>query len=305
VTTRSRSRPQSRTCAVGPGSDSQPGLRTGQILWAGFSAGRKALVADATLRPGAAAPFLPLRVRVEREGAGYSLAVTNTTQVAEIAYAGTVLPLEIARFLDRTRRESLAGDRLSPAYATFVGLVRARDRRVRIEAPFRVDGALRFPGRPSSARGGRISGTTVFFARTVGDGEPLSFRVDVRGGGGPPQLRLVARPAPVARLLRPPGAATWRVAVRRRRIPGRALLERLIDTRMRLVRADQYQSFLSNPDPGGRNRTVYVYETKAAPSPTPAASAQPESGGNVLLVTLVVVGSIAAAGAAVVTWAHS
>ena len=32
---------------------------------------------------------------------------------------------------------------------------------------------------------------------------------------------------------------------------------------MQLVRADQYQGFLSNPDQLGRNRTVYVYETAA------------------------------------------
>ena len=277
---------------AGPGSDSEPGMRTGQILWAGFSPGRRVLAAETTLRPAAAAPFLPLRVALARAGNGWSLTVTNVTPVAELGYAGTVRPREIARLLDQTRRQARAALRLSPAYATFAGLVRTRKQPVRIEAPFRVEGELRVGG-----------GSPVSFARTLGDGRPLSLRVAARGAGAP-KLRLVARPTPVERLLRPPGTATWAAAARRRGIPGAALLERLIDTRMRLVRADQFQAFLSNPDSNGRNRTVYVYETTAAPRAT-TAPPRGRSSGNALLVALVVVGAIAAAGVTAVAWAHS
>ena len=37
---------------MGPGSQSEPGQRRGQILWSGFSAKRRLLVSDANLRPG-------------------------------------------------------------------------------------------------------------------------------------------------------------------------------------------------------------------------------------------------------------
>ena len=289
-----------------PGSDSQPGLRAGQILWAGFSPGRKVLAADAQLRPGAAAPFLPLRLRARRDGDRYSLTVTNATEISEIAYAGTGVRPELAALLDRTRRESLAGDRLSPAYATILGLVRHRDEAARIAAPFRVEGELRFPRPPAAVRGGTLRGNRVAFAATLGDRGPLSLTVDVRGGGTP-RLRLTARPAPVVRELLPPGAPTWKEAARRVRLSVRLLLDRLIDTRMQLVRADQYQSFIANPDQQGRNRTVYLYETTAAPTPRASAGTSDSSSGGegALLVALVIAGSVLAAGAAVVAWAHS
>ncbi|HEY2940769.1 MAG TPA: hypothetical protein VGJ27_13235 [Gaiellaceae bacterium] len=289
-----------------PGSDSQPGLRTGQILWAGFSPGRKVLAADVRLRPSAAAPFLPLRLRVRRDGDRYALTVTNATEISEIAYAGTGVRPELAALLDRTRRESLAGARLSSAYATILGLVRHREEAARIAAPFRVEVELRFPRPPTEVRGGTLHGDTVAFAATLGDRAPLSLTVEV-SGGGTPRLRLVARPAPVVRGLAPPGAPTWKAAVRRRRLPAGLLLDRLIDTRMQLVRADQYQSFLANPDPQGRNHTVYVYETTAAPAPRASSGTSNSSsgGGSALLVTLVIVGSGLGAGAAVVAWAHS
>ena len=102
----------------------------------------------------------------------------------------------------------------------------------------------------------------------------------------------------------PGGAGTWSDAVARNPQPADALLQRLIETRMELVRSDQFQGFLSNPDQLGRNRTVYVYETAAAPHAV-AASTSSSSGGGPLMVLLAVGGAIVAAGAALVTWAHS
>ena len=87
-------------------------------------------------------------------------------------------------------------------------------------------------------------------------------------------------------------------------LPAEALLQRLIETRMELVRSDQFQGFLSNPDQLGRDRTVYVYETTAAPQPV-AASTSSSSGGGPLVWLLAVGGAVVAAGAALVTWAHS
>jgi hypothetical protein len=134
---------------------------------------------------------------------------------------------------------------------------------------------------------------------------PLTLRVHA-SGSGKPHVRLTAVPVPVERLLRPPGGAqTWAAAFEQRSLPAPFLLRRLLETRMRLVRTDQYQSFLSNPDADGRSRSVYVYESVA---PKPAAAPVPapkEYGGDPLVLLLAIGGSVLAAGAVVVAWAHS
>ena len=290
---------------AGAGSDSQPGLRTGQILWSGFSPGRKLLAADAELRPAEARRFLPVLLRAVRDGNRYSLTITNATTVAQIAYEGKGFPLQLASLLDQARRESLAGVKLSTVYASVEGLVRVRKYAARTSAPLRIEGSLRFPAAPASAGGGTVQGKTVSFSGVLGDAGPQSLRVDVRGGGGAPRLHLVARPTNLVRALAPPGAPTWAAAVRRRVIPADVLLRRLIDARMQLVRSDQYQAFLSNPDPQGTSRTVYVYETAAAPPPKAAAAPEPGSSGNALVLALVLAGSVLGVGAALVLWAHS
>jgi hypothetical protein len=289
---------------AGPGSDSQPGLRTDQILWSGFSPGKKVLAADAQLHVSKAGRFLPLRMRAVRKGDSYSLTITNATTVAQIAYGGKGFPRQLAGLLDQTRRESVAGERLTTVYATVDGLVRVRKDAARTSAPLRVEGSLRFPAAPVSARGGTVRGKTVTFSVVLADDSPLSLRVDVRGGGGAPRLHVVARPTNLVRALVPPDARTWAAAVRRRAIPADVLLRRLIDTRMQLVRSDQYQAFLSNPDPQGTNRTVYVYESAATPRPK-AASTPEHSGGGGLVLALAIAGSVLGAGAVLVLWAHS
>jgi hypothetical protein len=290
---------------AGAGSDSQPGLRTGQILWSGFSPGRKVLAAAARLRVSEAARFLPVHLHAVRTGNRYSLTITNATKVAQVAYAGNGFPLELAGLLDQTRRESLAGVKLTTRYASVDGLVRVRKDPARTIAPLRIEGSLRFPSAPASVRGGTVRGRTVSFAAVLGDAAPSSLRMDVRGGGGPPRLRIVARPTKLVHALRPPGAPSWVAALRRRAIPADVLLRRLIDTRMQLVRSDQYQAFLSNPDPRGASRTVYVYETASAPARKATPAPAPGSGGNGLVVALALAGSVLGAGVALVLWAHS
>jgi hypothetical protein len=287
---------------AGPGSQSEPGLRIGQILWSGFSPGKKLLVADAELSAGAAR-FLPLRLHVTRAGGRYSLTVTNATVLSETSYEGKGFPRQLATLLDRTRAQSLAGERLDSAYASVEG--RVRQRPARIAAPVAVQGVLRFPSVPTSVRGATLRGRSVSFSAVLGDAGPLSLRVDVRGGGTP-RLRLVAEPTKLVRALAPPAASSWAAALRKRPIPSRVLLRTLIDTRMQLVRSDQYQAFLANPDPQGAAKTVYVYESAAAPTPKGSPSAESGSGnGDALVLTLALVGSVLGIGVALVIWAHS
>lgn len=279
----------------GPGSESNPGLRADQVLWAGFSPGRKVLAADVSLRTADASQYLPLRLRLSRSGDGVTLEATNATTTSQLEYGGRVHAPQIAGLLDRTRGSARAGRRLAAAYATFYGAVQ-QSQRAQIEAPLRVEGELRAG-----------DGEPVRFSRILGDGFPLALRVHA-SGHGKPRLRLTAVPVPVDRLLRPPGGApTWTAALRRRPLPAPSLLRRLLETRMRLVRADQYQSFLSNPDADGRSRSVYVYRSAAAPkaSASVPASAPEESGAGPLVLLLAIGGSIVAAGFAVVAWAHS
>jgi hypothetical protein len=287
-----------------PGSQSEPGQRRGQIIWSGFSSRRRLLASDAKLRPGPVRPYLPVRLEAHRDGDRYRLAVTNATTTAEVAFQGTGLPKELAALLDRTRQDSLARRRLRPAYVTINGAISQRRRKARISAPLVVEGRLRFPSVPSTVSGGTLDGRTVRFSFVLGDRQPLTRSIEV-SGGGEPKLHLEARPDVVRRGLTPPGGArTWSAEVARRTLPADALLERLIDTRMELVRSDQFQGFLSNPDPLGRDRTVYVFETAAAPHAV-AATTGSSSGGGPLMLLLAVGGTIVAAGAALVTWAHS
>jgi hypothetical protein len=76
---------------AGPESESQPGLRQAQILWSGFSPGRKLLVADAKLAAGPSAPFLPVRLLATRRGDRYSLTLTNATRVSEAVCEGNAV----------------------------------------------------------------------------------------------------------------------------------------------------------------------------------------------------------------------
>jgi hypothetical protein len=287
-----------------PGSESEPGQRRGQILWSGFSSRRRLLASDALLRPAPVRPYLPLRLSARHAGDRYELSVTNTTTTGEIAFQGTGVPKELASLLDRTRHDSLAHRRLRPGYVTIAGAISQRPRKAQIAAPLFVEGELRFPSAPSAARGGTLAGHVVRFSFVLGDRQPLTRRIEV-SGGGEPELHLLAEPDAVVRGLTPPGGArSWADAVARHPLPAGPLLVRLLDTRMELVRSDQFQSFLSNPDPLGHDRTVYVYETAAA-TRAAAASTGSSSRSGPLTLLLALGGAVVAAGAALVAWAHS
>lgn len=292
---------------AGRGSESEPGQRRGQILWSGFASKRRLLAADATLRAAAARAYLPLRLQARRDGDRYVLTMSNVTRISEVAFQGIGKPAELAALLDRTRRDSLAHRRLRPAYVAIEGLISTRPQKARVAAPLRVEGELRFPTAvKETINTERPEGRIVRFRFVLGDEQPLTQRVEVTGGGGEPRLRLEARPDRVVRGLTPPGGApSWVAAAARRHLDADALLTRLIDTRMELVRADQFQGFLANPDPLGSDRTVYVYATSAAAPQAAASSSDGSSGNGVLMALLAVGGTVLAVGAALVAWAHS
>jgi hypothetical protein len=286
---------------AGPRSQSQPGQRRGQVLWAGFASKRKQLSAVATLRPAPVVPFLPLQLRAARHGDRYELTLANTTETSQVAFQGAAAKPELTSILDQTRRQSLAHRRLTPVYVTISGLVSQRPQKPRISAPLLVSGELRFPEAPSSAAGGVVDGRSVRFSFVLGDEQPLTRRIEVTGGGGEPRLRVLVSPTAVVRGLRPSGGGSWRTT----RLPAQALLRKLIDARMELVRSDQYEGFLANPDPLGLNTTSYVYETAAVRRSAPVAAGSTAGGSGTLVLLLAIGGAIVAAGAGLVAWAHS
>ena len=82
------------------------------------------------------------------------------------------------------------------------------------------------------------------------------------------------------------------------------MLSRLIGARFRLVRADQYRTFLADPDADGHSRAVYEYKTVAAQGPQHQA-APARGGSNALVIALVILGSLVVAGGGLVVWAYS
>jgi hypothetical protein len=126
-----------------PGSSAQPGLRTGAVVWQGFSPTRRTLAAEITLSPRAAASALPLRVEVGQS----VLQLTNTTSATAKAVDVRLPTLGVARILDAARGE-LATD-LERRRA---GPKRARDR---VRASSRARKCPLFRWAVSPHRGGR------------------------------------------------------------------------------------------------------------------------------------------------------
>lgn len=315
--------------SAGAGSESEPGLRRGAIVWQGFSPGRRILAAEAVLRVRESAPSLPLRLSLDarvngvpleqkarRSGAlDLVLSLRNATAKTHPTFEGTGVVRELAGVLDTLRGTIERGE---PFFSNLVQIVGGDaalpSRQARVEAPLDVRGTIRFPtGTLQDAtvtNGGLARGGIAFRAR-LGDGNPLRLAVRVRGRAralGLPEVSLEVVPELEVSSLRPPRGGTWRRAVSGGlvRADGRAMLRTTIDTILRVALARQYQTFLSNPDAFARfrsDRTVYRY--RSAPATATIAPAPPKDSGGILMPVLLGIGGVLAAGAALVVWAHS
>jgi len=264
------------------GSASDPGLRTGAVVWQGFSPGRRLLGAAITLRPGTAVPDLPLRIEIE----GSELRLVNTTVATVTTVDADVAAVDLARALDILRAALIAGTAAPPPVVKAAGAVRAA--RVVAQVPVRVSGTVRFAGGP------RRTLTTVVGRKAV----------RIAGHGQLSKLELyVTLPEP-ASVLRPPGAPKWLALARSGRLVGGRRTTRLAVKRLLAAGlALQFREFLANPDARGVTRTSYRYELG-----TPARAAtvtEPKAGTPWLVFVGAAVGVAAAACAALVLWAHS
>jgi hypothetical protein len=222
-----------RDVRAAPGSQGEPGLRQGAILWQGFANRRRVLAADAELDPAAVAPVLPLRLQL-RDG---TLVLRNATAVRAQGFSAAARPAQLRRVLAGIPRHPLEQPSVDIS-----GPVRGRT--VVVDAPLRVVG---------SARGGPS------FDRVLGGPAPSTARI--RGVEGT-RVRLVAEPIRLVPEARPPPPATGAELVF---LATRALL--------RLARTFQYDSFLGSPGVGTAPQTTYVYRTVTpTPAAEPAQS---------------------------------
>jgi hypothetical protein len=255
----------------GPGTESQPGQRTNQILWQGFSPGTRVLSARAELRVEESAPYLPVKVRMEPSAGGTTVVIENQTGVSAASYTGNVEPTSLAQVLARIRtaiRKNLFAEGLN---VELRGSKTPVD--VPIAAPLRVSGTV---------------GAKRFSAVLDGAGK-RKLRVTVPGAA--PKVAFTARTIPV------PDTAHGRQS------PG----ERLAATiwlELTYARKRQFDQFLTSPDPTGKSSTTYVYKTAAraaAPASVEADGSTKHTMGWIALGLLLAAGLPLAA----VLWARS
>lgn len=250
--------PATRVVA-GPGSASQPGLRSGTVLWQGFSAGRRVLVAKISLDAARAAKALPVQLAIGPEG----IRIRNATATTVTATVGPAPRTEVAAALrsayDAVRnRTPIAAQPIG-----FTGRTRAVKRIVR--ARVRVTGTYRFSNdRPRT------------LAAWVSD-EPL--RLPGKGALRALDLRATVEPAiePLRRPVRDVAEASLLI--------------------FESALASQYETYLANPDPAGKSATSYRFTL--APKATAAGGGNDGSSSPWLEIAVAAVAVLTIGGALV------
>ena len=254
----------------GPGTESQPGRRENQILWEGFSPGRRVLAAWADLRVAESAAGLPVEVEVE-PGA---VTVRNATGVTVPSFSADPDPVSLAQLSGRVRSSIKAG--VFPEGLN-VGLRGPKTpEQLRVAAPLRVRGTV------------RVGGERIRFSGRLDGVRRTELRVPIPEGK--PEIEVQVRPGDIE-LPRPASDP-------------RALLAQTITLELTSARTRQFDQFLASPDPTGPSSATYVYRTTA---PRPAADPAATSGEEDDTVGWIVLGLglAAALPVAAVVWAHS
>jgi hypothetical protein len=260
----------------GPGTQSQPGQRTNQILWQGFSPGRRVLSSRADLRIDDSAPFLPVKTHLESRAGRTTVVIENITGVEASSYTGNVEPTSLAQVLGRIRsaiKRNVSAEGLN---------VELRGRQTPIEmmvaAPLRVTGVVDAGAGPR-----RFSGLLDGIRRP-------SLRVTVPGTDRP-AVTFTVRTAAV-----PDNVTADQTA--RTRLAGTIGLE------LTYARERQYDQFLASPDTTGHSSTTYVYATARRPT---AATPVESSGSSDNMIGWIALAVLLAAGlpVAAVVWARS
>ena len=254
----------------GPGTESQPGRRENQILWEGFSPGRRVLQAWADLRVGDSVAGLPVEVKVD-PGA---VTVRNATGVTVPSFTAEPDPASLGLVSGRVRSSIRAG--VFPEGLN-VGLRgRKTPEQLHVAAPLRLRGTV------------HVGGERIAFSGRLDGVRRSELRVPIPEGK--PEVEVQVRPDDIE-LPRPA------------RTP-RGLLAQTIALELTYARKRQFDQFLSSPDQTGPSSATYVYRTSA---PRPAAEQVATPGDEDFTVGWIVLGLglVAALPVAAVVWAHS
>ena len=264
-----------------PGSESEPGLRTGTVVWQGFSPGRRLLAAAITLRTDAAVTALPLRIEL----AGSTLRFFNTTSASAETNEAPTSAVQVARALDASRAALARDVPVSAAVVRALGPIQTA--LIRGFAPLRVTGVAELPG------GERRSISTAVGRRPS----------EVKLPDAPRSLDLtVTIPAPAA-VLAAPGGGRWADLARSSRLHDGPALTRAANERLLAAAlAGQFREFLENPDPSGSTRTSYRY---LLPEAANAAVVRTDGGSSPWLAVSIAVAAAIAVLGGIVFWAHS
>jgi hypothetical protein len=256
---------------AGPGTESQPGRRKNQILWEGFSPGRRVLAAWADLRLAEAGAALPVEVNVEPG----MVTVRNATAVTVPSFTADPDPVSLATVSGRVRASIKAN--VFPEGLN-VGLrSTTTPQKVRVAAPLVVDGTVRV-GDERVPFSGRLDGLRRSELRVpIPDGEP---RVEVE-------------------------VQTDEIELPRRPSNARDLLAQTIALELTYARKRQFDQFLASPDQTGPSSAKYVLRT--APKAAPTAGEITPTGDEDHMVGWIVLGLglAAAVPVAAIVWAHS
>ena len=124
----------------GPRTESQPGRRENQILWEGFSPGRRVLAAWADLRVAESVAGLPVEVNVEPG----EVTIRNATAVTVPSFTADPVPASIAEVSSRVRASIKAN--LFPEGLNVALHGKQTPEQLRVAAPLRVRGTVRVSG---------------------------------------------------------------------------------------------------------------------------------------------------------------
>jgi hypothetical protein len=180
------------------------------------------------------------------EAANGRTTLVNTTGVTVASYTADALRAPLVAYLERLRSDLAAGR--PPLAGAASATTKPASTQVHVSVPLLVRGTV----------GGHAVHATV------------RDRLVVPGDGS---VRLTVTPDVRAQYGDLSG------------LSGRALLRLATTATLQAARARQYETFLGNPDPVGRNETTYVYRTAARPE-TPVAATPVAHGGRSWAATL-------------------
>lgn len=290
-----------------PGSTAQPGLRSGSLVWQGFSSGSETLGALVELDPRNETDRLPLRARLRLRVDGrpadvsdlprgpmdLEVEVTNATAaMTSLPSADPAEPERVARLLDSVRRSLASGRRPAPGRDFPVSIPVASPisrRSARVAAPLTVTLRVAVDRATTDVKGRgtriekRRSGVLVTAETVLSADKPRhTFHVSATLPASAPVVSLqVAPSAPPPSDARPPGRGSWTDAYRRGAASGREVLDALVRVLAEAARLPEVDGYLGNPDRDGPTSTTYSY-TFVAPTTArePRAKAPEEPGGS-------------------------